>query len=322
MDIESLIAQALKEQGILSSNVLAYALATAKHEAGMVPKDEIRANSRSQPYLAKLQNNYEGGWNYHGRGLIQLTHKSNYQAMDDRLGLNGALVNNPDLANDPEIAARILAVFFKDRGVAKYAEKGDFYSARRPVNGTDKAGQIASTAKSYIQKANQLIGTQENNKTMVGDFSTPTKAVSSFTVPKGGLQTKIQNTVPKIAEKVQSYSPIQKQTNYTPNITPTRIQNYTPVQVQNYTPATVSSQIKPMSSSVRSTPQVYTPSKQTLNYTPSYPASFNPTQTIQAGSNLTKIAAQNKTTIGRLLQLNPQITNPNLIRTGEKIRVR
>jgi len=68
--------------------------------------------------------------------------------MGERIGID--LENNPDLANSPEVAAKILSAFFKDRGVAQYANSGDFVGARKPVNGTDQAFNIANNARQYL----------------------------------------------------------------------------------------------------------------------------------------------------------------------------
>ena len=51
------------------------------------------------------------GYKYRGRGFIQITGKSMYQAVGKELGID--LVSNPELANDPAIAAKIIPIFFK-----------------------------------------------------------------------------------------------------------------------------------------------------------------------------------------------------------------
>lgn len=43
--------------------------------------------------------------------------------------------------------------------------------------------------------------------------------------------------------------------------------------------------------------------------------------TVQKGDTLWKIAKDNGTTVAALLQINPQIKNPNLIRVGEQVRL-
>ena len=45
------------------------------------------------------------------------------------------LEQNPDLALEPEVAARILAQYMKDHGIPALAAKGDWQGVRRAVNG-------------------------------------------------------------------------------------------------------------------------------------------------------------------------------------------
>ena len=49
---------------------------------------------------------------YKGRGYIQLTGKDNYEYFGKKLGVD--LVKNPELANDPEIAAKIVPLFYAE----------------------------------------------------------------------------------------------------------------------------------------------------------------------------------------------------------------
>jgi predicted chitinase len=51
---------------------------------------------------------------YAARGYIGLTGKPNYERMSQRLGLGTRLVDNPDDARSPEVAARILCAFYYD----------------------------------------------------------------------------------------------------------------------------------------------------------------------------------------------------------------
>lgn len=52
---------------------------------------------------------------YKGRGFIQLTHQAGYADMGRKLNID--LVNNPMLANDPQVAARVLAQYMKDNAL-------------------------------------------------------------------------------------------------------------------------------------------------------------------------------------------------------------
>ena len=140
-----LVTQALAKEGITDPNTIAYAMATIEHETANTfqPIAEYGGRQQAKKY------GYGGGENYYGRGYIQLTHDDNYRDIGNRIGLGDQLVENPDMALDPDIAAQVLAAFFKDRGVTDYTQKGDFYNARRPVNKLDKAQKIADRANYY-----------------------------------------------------------------------------------------------------------------------------------------------------------------------------
>jgi len=61
-------------------------------------------------YGGMLGNHLVGdGYRYRGRGIIQLTGRGNYAALGRKLGV--ALEDDPDLANDPETAARIACAY-------------------------------------------------------------------------------------------------------------------------------------------------------------------------------------------------------------------
>ena len=140
------IVKALDEQGILNPQSLAYALATVQHETAGTFKPIEEFGGRMQ--AKKL--GYSGGENYYGRGYIQLTHDYNYKDIGNKIGMGNALYEDPTLALRPDVAAKILAVFMKERGVTKYTDKGDFIGARKPINGRDKADKIANYANAYL----------------------------------------------------------------------------------------------------------------------------------------------------------------------------
>lgn len=74
------------------------------------------------------------GWNYRGRGLVQLTGRGNYEQASKALGID--LVNNPDLAADPEVAAKVAAWWHK----TKVGYGVDVATATRKINGSKMAG--------------------------------------------------------------------------------------------------------------------------------------------------------------------------------------
>lgn len=58
------------------------------------------------------------GARFRGRGFVQLTGRANYAAHGERIGLGSDLIDQPELANDATIAARLLASFLKRQEVA------------------------------------------------------------------------------------------------------------------------------------------------------------------------------------------------------------
>lgn len=145
--LPSIIA-ALDEVGLGDRPMFCMAVATIAAEcAGFRPIDEgiSRYNTSPQGHPFDLYDNrhdlgnrgYPDGSNGKGRGWVQLTGMDNYRRMDHELGLNGALVLTPWLANDKEVAARILARFLKDRekAIRDALAVGDTTEARKLVNG-------------------------------------------------------------------------------------------------------------------------------------------------------------------------------------------
>lgn len=85
---------------------------------------------------------YSGGAAYAGRGFIQLTHDCNYRAYSDAINelwqAGGAidLVARPDDALDPDVAAAVLALYFRDhQQLLDGARTGDWVAVRRAVLG-------------------------------------------------------------------------------------------------------------------------------------------------------------------------------------------
>ena len=140
-----LVQAALASQGILTPNVEVAAAATIQVEVGLSWRPIGEFGGRDP--IAYFTGLYEGrrdlgntqpgdGARFHGRGLIQITGRANYEAFGKALGLD--LVGNPDLAMDRAVSAKILALFFRERGVARAAEAQDWLKARIRVNGVNR----------------------------------------------------------------------------------------------------------------------------------------------------------------------------------------
>jgi peptidoglycan L-alanyl-D-glutamate endopeptidase CwlK len=74
---------------------------------------------------------------FKGRGFVQLTGRTNYQVHGNAIGLGNQLIDNPDLANDPAIAAQLLASFLKshEQDISTALATGNLGRARQLVNG-------------------------------------------------------------------------------------------------------------------------------------------------------------------------------------------
>jgi peptidoglycan L-alanyl-D-glutamate endopeptidase CwlK len=142
------VLDALEEFGIGDRDMILMALSTIRAEtAGFEPISEWPSIYNSSPdgpdfdlydFRDDIGNGAVGdGAKYKGRGFIQLTGRANYQKYSKILGLGSQLVDDPELANDPKVAARILASFLKDAEtyVREDLQAGNFAGARRAVNG-------------------------------------------------------------------------------------------------------------------------------------------------------------------------------------------
>ncbi len=154
----------------LPTSWCAYALATAYHETAhtMQPISEVGGPkyftrmydvTGARPTMASDMGNTSpgDGPRYCGRGFVQLTWKSNYAKAGAKLGVD--LVACPEKAMQPAVAAKIMREgmtngWFTGKALRHYlpVDKGligQFTSARRIINGTDKATMIAGYAMRF-----------------------------------------------------------------------------------------------------------------------------------------------------------------------------
>ncbi len=140
--------------GIGLKTQIAYVLATVEHETARTfqPVREAFWLTEEQRRTNPIIRRY---YPYYGRGYVQLTWKANYQKYSTILGVD--LVNNADLAMDPNVALFVLVHGFKTgtftgRKITDYINesKTDFVRARRCINGHDKQFEIAALAERYL----------------------------------------------------------------------------------------------------------------------------------------------------------------------------
>ncbi len=132
----------------------AYVLMTVKWETANTYQPVTEYGS--QKYLRSKRY-----YPYIGRGYVQLTWEWNYKQFGERIGVD--LVGNPDLANDPEIAWKVLEEGMTDltaqdpeftgKSLEDYfsSDRIDFYNARKIINPKDwdSYDPITSGAKKF-----------------------------------------------------------------------------------------------------------------------------------------------------------------------------
>lgn len=175
-------------QNSLTVQQHAYVLATAYHETAktMRPVREYgrgegrkygtwRTNSYGVKYCLKngsgnaVYTQEECPHLFYGRGHVQLTWYDNYQRATRELNQNLPenehidLVAQPSLALNNDISAKIIVLgmkqgWFTGKKLSDYINdhRTDFVSARRIVNGTDKADQIARYARIFVTALNAV----------------------------------------------------------------------------------------------------------------------------------------------------------------------
>lgn len=127
-ELEKYIAKVASITGIKGAE-LAQFLAQMKHESWDFTRLKEKPKGKHyfsrmydimhSPKTARILGNVKrgDGEKYHGRGFIQLTGRANYQQAQDALDI--PLIDNPDLASTPEVAAKI-AVWYWNRRVKPF----------------------------------------------------------------------------------------------------------------------------------------------------------------------------------------------------------
>jgi len=142
------VLNALVAPALANKPMILMALGTIRAETeGFLPISEGQSPNNTSPggqpfdqYDSRADLGNQGppdGERFKGRGFVQLTGRTNYQVHGNAIGLGDQLIQNPDLANDPAIAAQLLASFIKSREehITAALAAGDLTTARRLVNG-------------------------------------------------------------------------------------------------------------------------------------------------------------------------------------------
>jgi putative chitinase len=153
----SRIAQAAGIKGV----ELAQFLAQCAHETGnFLHLEELGGNRylaqydpAVNPAKAKALGNTEAGdgAKYKGRGFIQITGKANYAKAGQALGID--LVNNPELAAKPDVAAKVAVWYWQNRVQPRVQDFSDTRGVTKQINpGLKGLADRQSNFKDYQQQ--------------------------------------------------------------------------------------------------------------------------------------------------------------------------
>ncbi|ELS04933.1 putative chitinase [Xenococcus sp. PCC 7305] len=129
--------RAFQEFDVNTVSRLAAFIAQVAHESGSLKWKEEIASGAAYERRRDLGNIYRGdGRRFKGRGVIQLTGRSNYQWASRALGID--LVSNPLKATEPIISSRIACLYWQSRNLNRYADQetiAGFRAITRRING-------------------------------------------------------------------------------------------------------------------------------------------------------------------------------------------
>jgi predicted chitinase len=146
------VLRALEDEGITDKIMVLMTLATIRAESyNFMPFIELQSSFNTSPggrpfdlFDNRKDLGNQGppdGEKFKGRGFLQLTGRANYQKLSDAIGMGNQLIENPDLANQPAIAAKLLVKFLKnkERVIREALLDRNFKLARRLVSGGSSA---------------------------------------------------------------------------------------------------------------------------------------------------------------------------------------
>ncbi len=144
---------AMEEFEINSPERQAAFLAQIAHESGSLRYVRELADGAAYNFRQDLGNTEPGdGPKYKGRGLIQITGRSNYLDCGSTLGVD--LVGSPELLEGPVLACRSAAWFWKTHGLNELADRGDFKLITKRINGGYNGYQ---DRLAYYERAQQVL---------------------------------------------------------------------------------------------------------------------------------------------------------------------
>lgn len=124
----------MKQYGIDTPVRQAAFLSQLAHESGRFYYVEEIASGKAYEGRKDLGNTQPGdGVRFKGRGLIQLTGRSNYRQLSQQLGVD--FENNPELLKTPQYAVQSACWFWDSRNLNELADVRDIRAITKRING-------------------------------------------------------------------------------------------------------------------------------------------------------------------------------------------
>ncbi len=147
------ILRTLAEFGLITRLRQAHFLAQLCHESGSFNYLEELASGEDYEWRDDLGNVQEGdGVRFKGRGLIQITGRTNYGDCGEALGVD--LIAHPERLAEPDLACRSAGWFWNTRNLSSFADRDDVdtitYRINGGYNGYDERVEFLGIAKSVF----------------------------------------------------------------------------------------------------------------------------------------------------------------------------
>lgn len=160
--------------GIASALRFAHFIAQAAYETDGFKTLSEYASGKAYEGRLDLGNTQPGdGVRFKGRGIFQLTGRSNYAFYGKLIGED--LLSNPARAADPDVSAHIACAYWERKGLNKWADKDDIKQITYRINGGNNG---LNGRKTYLARAKELLGATLDEAEALPDEAAPEAPVT------------------------------------------------------------------------------------------------------------------------------------------------
>lgn len=165
---------------VTTENRICHFFAQAAHESAHFQTLSEYADGSAYEGRSDLGNTKPGdGKRYKGRGIFQLTGRSNYRLFGKQIGLD--LENNPELAQHPEVSVLTALEYWKNRHLNEYADDDNIELITARINGGYNG---LDDRKRYLESMKNLIH-QDLDIIKKGDTGSEVKQIQEMLISHG-----------------------------------------------------------------------------------------------------------------------------------------